>query len=98
MAIRNGKPDPMQHIEEYYRRPKKPRGGNLCNAAGRQGVPDLTAPRCCANKKLYQTRAEAKRAARLMEKFNRDEKFQAYRCRHCDMYHIGHAIVKESVV
>jgi hypothetical protein len=42
------------------------------------------APRCI--KVAYPTKREAQDAARKLH----DRKLQAYRCRNCDQYHIGH--------
>lgn len=46
-------------------------------------------PTCSTEKRGYQTRAAAKRAARHMRKLG-DELMSAYRCGECGVFHIGH--------
>ena len=42
----------------------------------------------CAGKRGYGTKAKAKRSARRAERII--GRLSAYRCPHCDLFHLGH--------
>ena len=49
----------------------------------------MDAERGCRSKRVYLSRSEAKRVARLMSRRHR-EAFHQYRCPNCRCYHVGH--------
>ena len=51
----------------------------------------MDAERSCRSKKVYLTRADARRIERLMSRRYRDA-FRAYPCRLCGNYHLAHTV------
>lgn len=48
----------------------------------------------CHGKATYLTKADAKRAAGTSERFA--GRMRAYRCPHCDRFHIGHPLPRDA--
>ena len=46
--------------------------------------------RGCKNKRVYMSKAEAKKAAKKMNHVTEHGRLRAYSCTYCDHYHIGH--------
>lgn len=64
--------------------------GSLVIAIGESGAKDTDRSFSCERKVKYNTEATALKVADHMTE-KKNETIEAYKCRHCDGWHVGHA-------